>query len=352
MRESISFAQAINEGLHQAMELDENVISYGLGVDDPKAIFGTTSGLKEKFGSERVFDMPTSENAMTGIAIGSALNGIRPVMVHQRIDFFLLAMDQLVNNAAKWHFMFNDQGNVPIVIRLILGRGWGQGPTHSQNFHSWFAHVPGLKVVMPSSAEDAKGLLIESIFDNNPVLFLEQRWLHNMQGQVPEGAYRIPLGKANTVRKGNDITIIGMSIMTIEAIHAADYLKNFGINCDVVDLRTISPLDWPAVFESVSKTGRLLALDNGHANVSVAGEVIARVSIELWDKLSCAPQRLAMPDYPECTSPALTKNYHVRAEHIVAKVAIMLDVNVPVEPLIAERNYPHDIPGEWFKGPF
>lgn len=352
MRRSISFAQAINEGLHQAMALDENVIAYGLGIDDPKTIFGTTAGLKDQFGPERVFDMPTSENAMTGVAIGASLNGIRPVMVHQRIDFFLLAMDQLVNNAAKWHFMFNGQDNVPITIRLILGRGWGQGPTHSQNFHSWFAHIPGLKVVMPSTAEDAKGLLIESIFDNNPVLFLEQRWLHNMQGDVPEELYRIPLGKANTVRKGTDVTIVGMSIMTIEAIHACDYLKKHGIDCEVIDLRTISPLDWTAVFESVSKTGRLLALDNGHSNVSVAGEVIARTSMILWDKLKCAPQRLAMPDFPECTSPALTKNYHIRAEHIVAKVAEMLSRKVPVDSLIAERNYPLDIPGEWFKGPF
>ena len=352
MNRSITFAQAINEGLSQSMSYDDNVVTYGLGVDDPKRIFGTTAGLKEKFGSERVFDMPTSENAMTGIAIGAALNGIRSVMVHQRIDFFLLAMDQLVNNAAKWNFMFNGNGSVPITIRLILGRGWGQGPTHSQNFHSWFAHIPGLKVVMPSTAEDAKGLLIESIFDNNPVLFLEQRWLHNMSGDVPEEMYRIPLSKANIIREGTDVTIIGMSIMTIEAIHACEYLKKFGLSCEVIDLRTVSPIDWETIYSSVSKTGRVVALDNGHGNVSIASEVIARVTAKIWSKMKAAPIKLAMPDFPESTSQALTKNYHIRAEHIVLSVAEMFGKNINVEALIADRNVPHDIPGNWFKGPF
>ncbi len=156
----INYAQAVNEALMQAMARDDSVICYGLGTDDPKGVLGTTLGLQERFGEDRVFDMPTSENAMTGVAIGAALNGIRPVMTHQRLDFFLLAMDQLVNNAAKWHYMFGSQASVPITIRLLIGRGWGQGPTHSQNLQAWFAHVPGLKVVMPTTAYDAKGLLL------------------------------------------------------------------------------------------------------------------------------------------------------------------------------------------------
>jgi pyruvate dehydrogenase E1 component beta subunit len=151
-----------------------------LGVTDPKGVFGTTTGLEEKFGSNRVFDMPTSENAMTGIGIGVSLNGFRPVMTHQRLDFALLSLDQIINNAAKWRFMFGGTRGVPITIRLIIGRGWGQGPTHSQNLHALFSHIPGLKVVMPSTAKDAKGLLLSSIFDPDPVIFLENRWLHNM----------------------------------------------------------------------------------------------------------------------------------------------------------------------------
>lgn len=352
MSRQITFAKAINECLHQTMTEDSNVIVYGLGVTDPKAIFGTTAGLESQFGKARVFDMPTAENAMTGVGIGAAIQGIRPVMIHQRLDFFLLAMDQLVNAAAKWRYMFGGQDSVPITIRLIMGRGWGQGPTHSQNLQAWFAHIPGLKVVMPASAEDAKGLLAASIADNNPVLFLEHRWLHNVQGDVPEAPYKTPLGKARLVREGDAVSLVSMSYMTVEAIRAADYLAEFGIKCDVLDLRTIRPLDWPAVFASVSRTGRLLALDTGHATGSVAGEIVARVSMESWDKLKCAPQRMAMPDFPEGTSPALTKGYHPRAEHIVAAVAKMLGRSMDVSPLSAQRDYPHDVPGDWFNGPF
>jgi pyruvate dehydrogenase E1 component beta subunit len=198
----ITYAQAIREGLDNAMDRDSSVIVIGEGVPDPKAIFNTTAGLREKYGAQRVFDMPLSENGVTGICIGAALSGMRPVMIHQRIDFALLAMDQLVNNAAKWHYMFNGKASVPLVVRVIVGRGWGQGPTHSQNLQAWFAHIPGLKVVMPASAEDAKGLLLASIFDENPVLFLEHRWLHNLSGTVPEESFQIPIGNARIVRHG------------------------------------------------------------------------------------------------------------------------------------------------------
>ena len=191
-----SFVAAINDAFTVAMELDPNVICYGLGVPDPKGVFGTTLGLQERFGAERVFDMPTSENAMTGIGIGAALYGLRPVINHQRLDFALLSMDQLVNNAAKWRFMFGGQRGIPLTVRMIMGRGWGQGPTHSANLQAWFAHVPGLKVLMPSTAEDAKGLLLSAIFDPDPVIFLEHRWLHNLLGEVPDGDSRIPIGKA------------------------------------------------------------------------------------------------------------------------------------------------------------
>jgi pyruvate dehydrogenase E1 component beta subunit len=296
--------------------------------------------------------MPTSENAMTGVAVGAAMLGIRPVMVHQRLDFFLLAMDQLVNSAAKWHFMFGGTTSVPITIRLIMGRGWGQGPTHSQNLQAWFAHIPGLKVVMPTSAQDAKGLLLASIFDQNPVLFLEHRWLHNLSGVVPEQFYKTPLGSARTVRNGSHITIVAMSYMVIEAAHAVEQLSCEGIDCELIDLRTVSPIDWDLVFVSVRKTGRLIALDTGHATGSIAGEVLARVSSECWDSLKSAPQRIAMPDFPEGTSPALTKNYHPRAEHIVMKISKMLGKVIDTSGLAEKRSHPHDVPGSWFNGPF
>jgi pyruvate dehydrogenase E1 component beta subunit len=348
----MTFAKAINEALSVAMVHDANVICYGLGVDDPKGVFGTTLGLQQKFGPERVFDMPTSENAMTGIGIGAALYGLRPVMTHQRLDFALLSMDQLVNNAAKWRFMFGGRRGVPLTVRMILGRGWGQGPTHSQNLQAWFAHVPGLKVVMPSTAEDAKGLLLSSIFDDDPVIFLEHRWLHNLRGEVPEGDCRVPIGKARTLRQGGDITIVAMSYMTIEALHAVDHLAAQGVACDLIDLRSVRPLDWGTIEASVQRTGRLLALDTGTLTGSISGEIVAHVVSACWQHLESAPQRLATPDFPEGTSPALTCGYHIRAEQIAEKVGTMLARGVESSSLAQKREHPHDVPGDWFTGPF
>jgi len=348
----LKFSSAVNDALCAAMRQNKSVICYGLGVDDPKGVFGTTLGLKEEFGPERVFDMPTSENAMTGIAIGAALNGIRPVMTHQRLDFFLLAMDQLVNNAAKWHYMFGGKRSVPITIRLILGRGWGQGPTHSQNLQAWFTHIPGLKVVVPATASDAKGLLLSSIFDPDPVVFLEHRWLHNLEGNVPSGDHRVPLGKANVLKQGDALTVVSFSYMTIEALHAVEILNKNGISCDLIDLRTLCPLDWEAIFSSVKRTGRLVVLDTANETCSVSGEIVARVSMELFASLKAAPKRLALCDAPSPTSPALTKAFYKGAQDIVKVVSQMLNKDIFAEELNKERTCPHDVPGDWFKGPF
>jgi len=348
----MTFAQAINDALHVAMDSDPNVITYGLGTCDPKEVFGTTRGLTARFGQNRVFDMPTAENAMTGIGIGAALYGLRPVLTHQRLDFALLSLDQIINNGAKWHFMFGGRRSVPITIRMILGRGWGQGPTHSQNLQAIFAHIPGLKVVMPSSAADAKGLLLSAIFDPNPVIFLEHRWLYNLKGEVPPGDHRIALGKCNVLCEGGDATVVSSSLMTVETQHALSHLAGHGIACDHIDLRTVSPIDWESIRRSVRKTGRLLAVDSGTRTGSIAGEITARITQECWSDLRSAPVRLAMPDFPEATSPALTENYHVRAEHIAAEIAKMTGHSFDPEPLKRERSNPHDTPGAWFTGPF
>lgn len=345
----MTVADAIRDALDIALQTDPHMVCYGLGVDDPKRIFGTTTGLSEKYGPGRVFDVPTSEAAMTGIAVGAALRGVRSVTVHQRLDFFFLAMDQLVNSAAKWHFMFGGQRSVPVVIRLILGRGWGQGPTHSQSMHSWFAHIPGLKVVMPTNAADAKGLLLSSIFDPNPVLFLEHRWLHAATSSVPQGDIRVPLGQARTAREGRDVTIVGMSYLVPEALRAATLLESHGVTCEVIDLRTIRPLDWATVAASVRKTGRLLALDSGGMICSVASEIVAFASEHHFSALRSAPRRLAMPDHPEPTSFALTKGLHPTAETIANTVAELLEL--PAR-FTADSTLPHDVPGAWFRGPF
>ena len=353
MTRHLTFAQAINEATAIAMGSDHGMLCFGLGISDPKRIFGTTVGLLESFGEERVFDMPTSEAGMTGIAIGASLDGTRCLMTHQRLDFFLLALDQVVNNAAKWQYMFGGQGSpVRLAIRLILGRGWGQGPTHSQSLQSWFAHVPGLKVVMPSFPVDAKGLLLSAIFDDNPVLFLEHRWLHDTRGPVQEGDHRVPLGKASLVTHGTDITVVSMSYMTIEAVHAVAFLREAGISAELVDLRSIRPLDWETLLASVRKTGRLLAIDTSHEMCSVASEIVATAACECFSSLKAAPRRLSLPDHPSPTSQALTERYYPRAEDIVTRVAEMMDTRIDPTPLMAARTSAHDVPGDWFKGPF
>ena len=200
-------------------------------------------------------------------------------------------MDQLVNNAAKWHYMFGGQRSVPLTIRLILGRGWGQGPTHSQNLQAWFAHVPGLKVVMPAFPDDAKGLLLSSIFDDNPVVFLEHRWLHSVEGVVPRR--RLPRAdrQGPPAHGRRPLTIVSMSYMTIEALHAVEHMQSVGVACDLIDLRTVQPLDWQTVFDSVRRTGRLLALDTASAFGSIASEIVARVSMECFASLKQPPMR-------------------------------------------------------------
>lgn len=350
MSRNISFASAIREALDTAMTIDKNVFVYGLGTDDPKGVFGTTLGLKEKHGGDRVFDMPTAENAMTGIGIGAAIGGCPSVLTHQRLDFALLSLDQIVNNAAKWQYMFGGKSSVPITIRMILGRGWGQGPTHSQSLQSWFAHIPGLKVVMPTTPADAKGLLLESIFDPDPVIFLEHRWLHESIGHVPEGDFRLPLGKAQKISEGKDVTVVSMSYMTIEAIHALSFLEKKGISVDLIDLRSINPIDWPMIAQSVKKTGRLLVLDTSHETCSVAGEIIAKMSCELFSSLKAAPKRLCLPDHPVPTSPALTAGLYPEAREIFQACAALMGASAGELP--PKKDGPHDVPGNWFKGPF
>ncbi len=347
----IKFHEAINEALFLAMKSNKKVLCFGLGVDDPKRIFNTTKNLKEKFGNKRVFDTPTSENTITGVGIGLSLKGYMPVMVHQRFDFFLLAIDQLVNGAAKWYYMFGGQKSVPITIRLIVGRGWGQGPTHSQSLHSWFAHIPGLKVVMPSSAKDAKGLLLSSIFDKNPVVFIEHRWLHNTTSEVPEKKYFLPLSKSNVVKKGKDITIISNSYMTIEALKASEFLERNKIDVEIIDLRTISPIDYNTIYKSIKKTNKVLVLDIANEKFGVASEIVSNISLNLFNYLKSAPDIIALPNSPTPTSFELTKNFYPTYKEIIIKVFEMIGKKINRNSLPKNLNM-HDVPGDWFKGPF
>lgn len=353
IKRQINFAQAVLEATEQCMEDDPDVYIMGLGVPDPKGIFGTTLGLEKKFGSKRVLDMPVAENGMTGIAIGSALVGMRPILTHQRVDFMLLSLDQIINNAAKWHYMFGGKMKVPLVIRLLVGRGWGQGPQHSQSLQALFAHIPGLKVVMPATAYDAKGLLVSAIEDNNPVIFIEHRWLHNVLGNVPKSKYRIPIGKANIVNEGKDITIISSSYVTLEAIRAAEVLNKDGINAEVLDLRTIKPLDQDMIMKSVRKTGRLIVVDGAWESFGVSAEILAMVFSDLFPLLKCAPVRITFPDLPTPTSPALAKYYYPRAIDIVNSVRSVFKLpKITAEKAGIVTNIPLDVPDKTFTGPF
>lgn len=351
----LPFSQAIFEATDQMMGLDPKVYIIGLGVPDPKGLFGTTLGLEKKYGNERVLDMPISENALTGVCIGSALMGMRPIMTHQRVDFFLLALDQLINNGAKWHFMFGGQAKVPLVIRILIGRGWGQGPQHSQTLHSLFAHIPGLKVVMPSNPYDAKGLLISAIEDDNPVIFLEHRWLHNIFGEVPEAVYRVPIGKAKVMKEGKDITVISSSHMTLESFRALSWLD--GCSVELIDLRTIRPFDKETLFNSVKKTGRVLVVDQDWKTGGFAAEILSSITEELFPFLKAAPQRLTYPDYPCPTSWHLSNYYYPTAKDIALKVLEMLEKPIKAKALLQEiisqrLNKPLDVPDASFKGPF
>lgn len=324
----------------------------GLGVPDPKGVFGTTLGLQKKYGDQRVFDIPLSENAVTGIALGAAITGMRPILTHQRVDFAVIAMEQLVNQAAKWHYMFGGRMSAPMVIRMIIGRGWGQGPQHSQSLQSWFAHVPGLKVVMPTTAKDAKGLLIASVEDNNPVVFLEHRWLYGIRDDVPPGYYRVPLGKAKLLKEGSDVTIVGISYMTLEALRAAERLSAYGVSAEVIDLRTIRPWDVEAVLRSVQKSGRLVVTDTSWHSFGVAAEIEATVVERLFKHLKAAPRRVASPDCPSPTSPALAAHFFPRADSIVQTVQEMLGMEARDDFKNLPPLHELDVPDSSFKGPF
>jgi 2-oxoisovalerate dehydrogenase E1 component len=354
----LTAAEAIGEATRQAMRADERVIVLGEGVTDPKAIFGTTQGLLEEFGARRVLEMPLSENAFTGMAIGAALLGTRPIVVHQRVEFSLLAFEQIVNNAAKLCYVSGGRHRVPMVLRLIVGRGWGQGPAHSQSLEALFAHVPGLKVVMPSNAVDAKGLLLGAIADDAPVVFIEHRWMHSARGSVPILAEPLPLDGPRCLRAGRDVTVVASSYATLEARQAADALSRVGCEVELFDLRVIRPLIEGPIVDSVARTGRLLVVDSGHLDFGVGAELCARVTRACFDQLEAAPERLGLGAHPTPSSAVLAERYYPRSPQIAEAVgrAVGLSERALAEvrdELSRQRNgVPFDVPHPAFRGPF
>lgn len=349
----ITFGEAIREATEICLRRDPRTFLIGLGVPDPKGIFGTTGGLVAEFGSDRVMDAPLSENALTGLVIGAALGGMRPMLTHQRLDFALLSLEQIVNQAAKWYYMFDGKGGtVPIVIRMIIGRGWGQGPQHAQSLSSWFAHIPGLKVVAPASPADAKGMLIASVEDENPVIFLEHRWLHNMRGPVPSGYHRVALEKCLVARKGADVTVVASSHTVIEALRAADFASaKAGLEMEVIDVRCLNPLDFGTIADSVRKTKRLIVADDDTQHCGFAAEIVARVC-ESGLPLLSPPVRVTYPDCPSPSSAALAAAYYPTARDLFLTAARMVGRGAELAGQFPERPCPVDVPHLAFPGPF
>jgi pyruvate dehydrogenase E1 component beta subunit len=305
------------------METDGSVFLIGQGVKSPWYVGQTCKDLLQMFGPKRVIDTPVSENAVTGAAVGASIAGMKAVVVHPRVDFMLYALDPVINEAANWRYMYGGASSVPVVIWAIINRGGEQGAQHSQSLQALFAHIPGLKVVMPATPYDAKGLMISAINDPNPVVFLDDRWLYGIEGEVPEEIYSVEIGKARIAREGKDITIVASSFLANQAELAAEDLAAAGIDAEVIDLRTIKPLDTEAIIKSVRKTKRLLVVDGGWKSFGVSAEVAAIVSEHAFDSLAGPVLRLALPDTPAPASKVLEKEYYIYKEHIVAKVKEM-----------------------------
>lgn len=354
----ITLGDAIREGLTEAAMRDRSVLFMAEGIDDPSAVYGTTANLGKYIDAKRIIEMPVAENGLCGVAIGAALIGKRPVISFHRVEFALLAMEQIINNAAKAHYISNGRHKVPLVIRLIIGRGWGQGPEHSQSMEAVFSHFPGLKVVMPSYPRDGKGLIIAAIEDDNPVIFIEHRWCHYTSGEVPAGYYTEPLDGPKTVHAGTDVTVVATSYMTLEAVRAAEALAELGYSANILDLRVLRPLKLDKVFASVNQTGRLLTVDTGFKQFGIGAEVVSQVVTHCFPALKAAPVRMGLPDHPTPSSRGMVPGIYPDAAAILRNLGRMLEVpdakiESAVAKLIAQRKgLPIDVPDPFFKGPF
>ena len=354
----LTYASAIREATFQAMEKNTRVIVFGEGVPDPKGIFGTTSGLFEKFGASRVFDTPLSENGVTGAAIGLAISGFRPIMVHQRVDFSLLSLDQIINNAAKWRYMFDEKSHAPIIIRMIVGRGWGQGPQHAQSLQALYGMFHGLVVLMPSTPKDAKGMLLAALEQNDPVIFIEHRWLHNIEGPVPEDYYTEQLTGQHILKEGSDLTLVAVSHMVPESLEAAQALqKILGIKVEVVDLRVIRPLDLTMIKTSLKKTRKLVVADTANETATIAHEIITKIVIQCPNILETPPSVISSPAQPVPTSHFMADGYYPDSLTIAEVILSNLNVKITKHQRVTldnalTRTTPHDKPFGGYNGPF
>ncbi len=316
----LTYVEALREAIAQAMEADDRVFLLGEDVGVYGGAFGVSAGLVERFGEERIRDTPISEAAIAGACIGAALTGMRPIGEIQFMDFVTLSMEQLVLQAAKLRFMFGGKATVPFVLRMPGGSGTGAAAQHSESLENWFVHVPGLKVVMPSNAYDAKGLLLAAIDDDNPVIFIEHKLLYKTKAHVPEEPYRIPLSQTNIVREGSDLTVVATSVMVQRALEAAKTLAEEGIELEIIDPRTLNPLDDQPIFDSVKKTGKALLIHEAVGTGGYGGELAARIAAsEAFDYLDAPIRRLTGLDIPIPYNRTLEYHTVPQVENIVAE---------------------------------
>jgi len=343
----INYRDAIREAMRQEMARDSRVFVYGIGVPNHAKIFGTTDGLIEEFGPERCFDTPIAEDCMTGFGLGAAICGLRPIHVHIRVDFLILATNQLVNMISNYIYSTGGRMKVPLVIRAVIGRGWGQGSQHSKSLFSYFTHIPGLKVIAPTTPYDAKGMLTAAIRDDNPVICLEHRWLYWAEEEVPESPYEVPLGTGRILLPGRDVTVVGLSWMNVEARLAADILKRRGVAVEIVDPRSLVPLDEDLIVDSVSRTGYCIIADCDWLNSGFSAELAARISERCFGRLKAPVQRIGFAPTPCPTVRELENEFYPNAHTIIRAVEGMLGME-PAD-LDAEDFYSHE---RRFKGPF
>ena len=319
---TLSFPEAICEATTQEMARDSNVIVMGQGVDDPKAILGTTKGLVERFGPERCFDVPLAEDGILGAAVGAAIGGLRPIHVHIRCDFLLLAMNQLVNMAAKMRYMFGGSVKAPLVVRATIGKSWGQGPQHSQSIYPLLMNIPGLRVVAPTTPYDAKGILTAAIRSDDPVVYIDHRHLYYQIGLVPEDSYQVALDKGRILARGDDVTLVGISQMAVECLRAAKHLEEDGIRAEVIDPISLAPLDLSLIEESVRRTGHLIIVDNAWLPAAAGAEIIARLHEAGLRHITC--QRLGFAHTVCPTTPTLEEHFYPDGKSIAIAAHTML----------------------------
>jgi pyruvate/2-oxoglutarate/acetoin dehydrogenase E1 component len=317
---NMNYGQAIREAHALLLRQDPKVFLIGQGVKSPWYAGSSLHELDKEFGDKRIIDTPVSENATTGAAIGAAISGMRPIVFHPRMDFMLLAVDPIINQASNWSYIFAGEVNVPIVIRAVINRGGEQGAQHSQALHAMFMHIPGLKVVMPSTPYDAKGLLISAVNDGNPVIYIDDRWLYDIEDEVPEECYEVEIGKGVIRKKGKDVTIIGISYMAKQAVKASETLSLYGIDAEIIDLRSLKPWDEELVLASVRKTGRCVIADPGWITGGASAEIAAVVGNKLFGCLKDPILRISLPDAPAPVSKTEEDVYYRTSEDIVNAV--------------------------------